>query len=384
MSRFIRHIAFVILLLYPLRSPAQKLNLKIENQLSGWTTLNFGDPFRYQAGGRYIPTLNLSDSLKRNQSIDAEISVNSFGSALFEHNRYTDGSAGLKPYRIWLRYAIPRLEFRVGLQKISFGSASILRPLMWFDKMDFRDPLQLTDGVYGLLGRYYFQNNANLWFWALYGNDNTKGWEQVPTQKNIPEFGGRIQLPVPRGEAAISYHHRKADFSPYADSLSEITPARYPEDRIGIDGKWDLGVGFWIEGVIKHNGLENAMFHEWETYLNLGLDYTFALGNGLNAIMEYFRYNSKADLFQKGLQGNYNALSVNYPLGLLNNITLVVYYNWEQKDWYRFINIQRKYDYLSLYLMAFWNPGHFTFYNVSEDRNLFAGKGIQLMAVVNL
>lgn len=103
--------------------------------------------------------------------------------------------------------------------KINFGSASIFRPLMWFDKIDYRDPLQLTDGVYALLGRYYFSNNANLWLWTLYGNDEPMGWEKTPAVWQIPEFGGRIQQPVPRGEAALSYHHREADFKAWYDTI---------------------------------------------------------------------------------------------------------------------------------------------------------------------
>lgn len=51
-------------------------------------------------------------------------------------------------------------ELRLGLQKINFGSAQLFRPLMWFDKMDPRDPLQMTDGVWGALYRYYFRNNG--------------------------------------------------------------------------------------------------------------------------------------------------------------------------------------------------------------------------------
>lgn len=35
-----------------------------------------------------------------------------------------------------------------------------------------REPSQLTDGVYGVLVKYYFQNNANLWAWGLIGNKN--------------------------------------------------------------------------------------------------------------------------------------------------------------------------------------------------------------------
>ena len=87
----------------------------------------------------------------------------------------------------------------------------MLRPLMWFDKIDPRDPLQLTDGVWGLLARYYFLNNANIWLWGLYGNEKPKTWEIGKTNQHYPEFGGRFQSPVPKGEAAVSYHFRMAD-----------------------------------------------------------------------------------------------------------------------------------------------------------------------------
>ncbi|HJZ40591.1 MAG TPA: hypothetical protein VJ203_09520 [Bacteroidales bacterium] len=367
----------------PAISQAQHTMLRFENQFSGWGTIGFNDPVGYQLGGRFIPTLHLADSLSNSRIIDAELSVNAFGNALFTGNHYDDGDAVLKPYRLWLRYATPRFELRIGLQKINFGSATVLRPLMWFDKIDYRDPLQLTDGVYGFLGRYYFQNNANIWFWVLYGNDESRGWDAVPTQKHIPEFGGRFQLPLGKGETAFSYHHREAVFDFPADSISGISQIQYPENKIGVDGKWDVGIGLWFEGVIKHNGLNSTIIPEWETFFNLGADYTFPLGSGLTATAEYFRYSSRDELAEKGLHNNFTAVAANYPLGIMNSITGMVYYNWDLEEWYRIINLQRKYDYWSFYLMLFWNPDRFAIYNASQDRNLFSGKGMQLMAVVN-
>jgi hypothetical protein len=375
------HILITLLLAFPVTLHAQKVKTRFENQFSGWTTVNFNDHTGFQLGGRYIPTLSVSDSLRKFQTVSAEISINAYGNYYTAGNNISDFSGNIKPYRLWLRYTLPRLEFRIGLQKINFGSASILRPLMWFDRIDVRDPLQLTDGVYSFLGRYYFQNNVNIWFWTLYGNNEPMGWETIPTKKHTPEFGGRIQIPVPRGEAAISYHHRKAETA--FDTSFIMNNAIYPEDRLGIDGKWDLGVGVWFEVVAKHNSITNSWIPTWETYVNLGMDYTFGLGNGLNVITEYFRYGSNSPLLENGHKANFSVLSVNYPFGLMNTITGMVYYNWDQKDWYRFISFQRKYDYLSLYLMAFWNPDRFALYSISEDRNLFAGKGVQLMAVLN-
>lgn len=119
----------------------------------------------------------------------------------------------VKPYRGWIRLSTEKFELRLELQKISFGSAMLFRPLMWIDRIDPRDPLQLTDGVYAVLARYNFLSNANIWLWGLYGNNDTKGWELSPTEKKTLEYGGRAQSPLWTGEFGVTYHHRRADLS---------------------------------------------------------------------------------------------------------------------------------------------------------------------------
>ena len=95
-------------------------------------------------------------------SINSEISLNSFGSGMIHAFDDIDTDGTLKPYRMWLRLSTSQLEIRAGLQKINFGSAALLRPLMWFDRIDPRDPLQLTDGVYGLaLPRRRWRNRGD-------------------------------------------------------------------------------------------------------------------------------------------------------------------------------------------------------------------------------
>jgi hypothetical protein len=76
-------------------------------------------------------------------------------------------------------------------------------------------------------------------------------------------------------------------------------------------------------------------------------------------------------------------LTANYPINLMNTVSAMIYYNWDEKEWYRMVSIQRKYDFWSFYLIAFWNPDTFSLYGPSAGRNLFAGKGIQIMAVIN-
>jgi len=362
---------------------SQKVSFRLENQVSGWFGIRAGDTLLLQTGGRYIPVISIADSLKKDRIFDAEASFKLYGNMDYQGTAYVGGESMIRPYRLWVRYATRRLEFRAGLQKINFGSATILRPLMWFDQLDPRDPLQITDGVYALLGRYYFPGNTNIWLWGLYGNDKLRGWESVPGIRETPEFGGRLQVPVARGEAALSFHRREADFSRLLPPVPQPVETAFYEEKIAFDGKWDIGPGIWVEGVARHNDPDNGIFPEWETWLNAGLDYTLPLGNGIGLTSEYFMYRRKKTALLQSGKMNYSALTFSYPFGMMNNAMALVYYDWENKNWYRFVSLKREYDFWSFYLMAFWNPENVSLYGSGSEKNLFAGKGIQLMAVVN-
>ncbi len=186
--------------------PPQTLELK--GQVSAYANYNFSNDLNMLVGGNFLPELVYSIPLKKKQLIDFDVTANIFGSVNFHPFDTAVDNGDVQPYRAWARYSGKQFEIRAGLQKINFGSATSLRPLRWFDQVDPRDPLALTAGVWGLLGRYYFLNNANVWLWGLYGNEDVKGWEVTSTYEQIPEFGGRFQHPVPKGELAVTYHHR--------------------------------------------------------------------------------------------------------------------------------------------------------------------------------
>ena len=361
---------------------AQDSIFKFKGQLDGYAGLNFSSPVQYQTGARFLPSLSIGTKLKNNLKFDSEISFNSYLDYHFTGSDNDASAAKIKPYRLWVRLSSERFELRAGLQKINFGSASMLRPLMWFDHIDPRDPLQLTDGVYGLLGRYYFQNNANAWLWVLWGNDKTKGWETVPSSVKFPEFGGRMQFPVPKGEVAVSYHHRTPDLGAVLNPSASHGTYTYPEDKIGLDGKWDIGPGVWVEYSLTHNRADSAFLPTWTKLFTLGIDYTFSVGNGLYMASEFFRYSTANEVLNSGINMTFSSLTVNYPVGI-NKIGSIIYYNWNDKSWYRFINLQRQSDNWTYYLFLFWNPEKFAIYNNISGNNLFSGKGIQFMAVFN-
>jgi hypothetical protein len=318
--------------------------------------------------------------LKKSGMLDLEASANIFGSLGFHPFDTSYATGGLKPYRAWVRYSTSMLEIRLGLQKINFGSASLLRPLMWFDQIDPRDPLQLTAGVWGLLGRYYFLNNANIWLWVLYGNENLKGWENIPTQKSIPEFGGRMQAPLHKGEIALSYHHRSADGSSLPDSAWQ--QENIPENRFGFDVRLDAVLGLWLEASWSHFGKNIGPFTN-QQLINAGMDYTFGLGNGLIVKFEQLLVTYQQQDLQFKNATTYSLFSVSCPVGLFNTASAIVYFDWKNENVYSYFNWQRQFNKISLYLMGYFNPGDYNIPTRHDSEILYAGNGVQVMVVFN-
>jgi len=354
--------------------------LRFSGQFSTWVDLNKSANLPLWGGARYIPQLNLGTRNKSGGLFDSEVSLNAYGSAGTHPFDTITLSGDIKPYRTWVRYSTEQLEVRVGLQRISFGSASILRPLMWFDQIDPRDPLKLTDGVWGILGRYYFINNANIWLWCLYGNNKTKGWEVIPVNRKIPEFGGRFQIPVPGGEAAFSYHHRVADSRETGLPVPEYE--KIGENRFGLDAKWDLVAGLWIEGSWSTKNKDIGMLNN-EIAINAGIDYTFKLGSGLYTAFEQLLASTDEEPFAFENTRNFSLFTSSYPVGLSDKLSTFIYYDWKDDNIYSFVNWQKQFDKTMLYLIAYWNPETFLLPAQAGSQSLFAGKGIQIMFVLN-
>lgn len=349
-------------------------SFRFSGQASMWGmyTPNLSSNFRM--GGRYVPQMNFKIPVGDKKGFDFEASANLFGDLGFAPYKEGYNNGKIKPYRVWTRYSSKQMELRIGLQKINFGSATMFRPLMWFDKLDSRDPLQLTDGVYGLLFRYYFPNNTNLWFWGLYGNNETKGWEFFETKKHAPEAGARLQIPVSKGEMALSYHLRKINLN--------IQNQNALENRIGFDMKFNWTVGAWFETSwttlnCDAGVMTNQLMATW------GGDYTFNIGNGLTTTFEQTIHANDKPVLGFNNTVTYSGLSLSYPIGILDELSSMVYYNWENKSLYNFVSLQRKYDHFSIHLMGYWNPKTTSLIQGTNMGEHMSGKGLQLMLVWN-
>jgi hypothetical protein len=348
---------------------------------------------------RVIPRLDTGTSLTPTWKLDVSASVAATTGQSYLSGRQVSDVDDVSLHRAWVRLASPRFEARVGMQHISFGSAAVFRPLMWFDRLDARDPAQFTEGVYAALARYVTAGNASVWAWGLYGNNAPRGWDTLATQKGTAEFGGRVQLPVPRGEIAGSYHHRRIDTTPLAaapiaaggqGTAAPLEPTANPtasessagEDRFGFDGKWDLGIGLWIETsfVRSNSALLRGL---WRPSYAVGADYTFAVGSGLTVLGEHFFLEAAVPSFSPPAELKITALTATYPVGVANALTVAVYYEWNRDDVYRFIEWRRTYDHWRLHVVGFWNPDRASLFAPGSQANALTGKGIELVLVAS-
>ncbi|HPO55230.1 MAG: hypothetical protein GX452_07970 [Ignavibacteriales bacterium] len=355
-------------------------NAQVQTELSGQISLTgiYNTKNILSAAGRYIPQVKVCIPLNMSSNIDFEIAANSYQTISKLKSEETKFYGKVKPYRLWGRYYSEQFEIRGGIQKINFGSAILLRPLMWFDNIDPTDPLQLTDGVTAVLGRYYFLNNSNVWIWGIYPSNEEKSWETKITKKGTPEFGGRIQYPLLTGELGFSYHRRIIEDY---DIQNPGTSSDITEQRFGIDWKLDYEVGIWFESAGYYKSRETISERNYLSAV-IGADYTFSLGNGLNLVVEHLMVTTEF-LKISDPRNSLTALSINYPLDILDNISGIIFYDWERKNEYLFVNLHRKYDNLSIHLIGYSVPGKSFLPAKESSESIFEGQGVQITFIFN-
>lgn len=372
---------FILLLCIALNLPPiiGSAQFDLEGQVSWLTNYSPDNDPSLFTGLRYIPKATFVLPIDSLRKIDFEASLNLSGTSFIHPFDSIIGNFDINLYRVWIRYVAKQFELRAGLQKIDFGSASILRPLQWFNQIDPRDPLQITNGVFGVLGRYYFLNNANIWMWGLIGNKKARGYDFLESNQWLPEVGTRIQLPVPRGEVALSYHYRTADSR---DLIGLPNYEILPENRLGVDGKWDVGVGLWMEYTYVYRSKYFGPLTS-NNLITLGTDYTFPIGSGLNLVAEHMILTSGHSAFEVEIANHISAIMINYPIGFFDRISFLTSYNWNAEAATIFLNYEHQFKHITTNFMVYYNPYSNDILPVSDQTNNFGGPGIRLLLVYN-
>ena len=247
----------------------------------------------------------------------------------------------LKPevYRLWGSASFGGTDLRVGLQKLNFGTARIIRPEQWFDELRALDPLEETNGVRAAVLKQYFSYRSGIWLWGVLTKNPFSGLEFRDDDPDNTNLGGRIEFPLPGVETGVSFN---------AIDLSAESGLKAKEYQLGFDLRYDGKFGAWIEG----SGTKNDGYPIWsstgyQTSLTLGTDYTIGLGNGIYLLQEtnvtHSTLSGLPDLKHVLTQ---TALLISYPPGLLDNLQFLILYDYDSN-----LNIsllwQRSYDYWS-------------------------------------
>lgn len=290
----------------------------------------------------WVPELSFGMDLGKKYSMQAEYSADARLTASWPDDE-SRLDHKLEHYRWWLGLNRKNTQLRAGLQRLSFGTAQILRPLQWFDRIDPLDANQSTKGFHALLGRHYFANNANIWLWGIYADGDPKGIELIPSHTSSIEAGGRLQYPIPRGEIGLTLHRRNAH--------PEGSIEHPMETRVGLDARLDNVIGLWTEGMYSRMQSYDAMDETHILSATLGMDYTIGIGNGIYLLAESnLSYLEQAEHFKARNPHFVSALMLTYPLGLLDNFTLLNYYNHQDGKSLHALLFRRAYDYLSIEL----------------------------------
>ena len=278
--------------------------------------------------------------------IDAEIT----SELSFDYNQYRKEVSQKEKadlYRAWMRMAGEKYDLRIGLQKINFGPAQLLRSLQWFDQLDPRDPDQTTSGVESIVFRRFFGSSGVIWLWLINGENKFRGTDIFNSAEGEIESGARLEIPFRLCESGFTMHYRKLE-----DNF--LLGKNTDELRAAIDLRWDLEVGFWLEAVtIRTNSSD--FFAKWQKKLTLGCDYTFDIGNGFHTMVEHMFYSfSGNDIWENDEINDLSAVSISYPLSMFSSLQSLFFYDWDHEITTLFLSYHLDFDYWGIYLQGSW------------------------------
>ena len=360
---------FFVLLISNANIAAQAYSLK--GQMWG-SLLRGNDPptgrSNYEESWGYIPTLSFERNLINNSVIDLEWA---YKIGKVYSGDYSFGTLDA-PYRIWFRYSSDRIEARLGLQKISFGPAMILRSLSWFDTIDIKDPTGQTDAVEAFRLRIFPNNSIGLWLWSINNDQDTLS------------FGGRTELSINAGELGFTYH---TDQSTRPQSIGQ-SPAYISNahQRIAFDYRYDGYIGFWLEAAgILSNSKSNIQPNRF-TLFTAGADYTIPIGPGLLVMAENMNIREFSTVTDSIHTHNYTAFMASLPVNMLIQLMFITQVDWDNNNVYNFLRSSITYDHFSLNLILSSSPKR-SDYDITEEylpRTVSGfGAGIQLMLIYN-
>jgi len=277
-----------------------------------------------------------------------------------------------KPYRQWLRYSSDQIEARLGLQKIAFGPAMVLRSLAWFDTIDPKDPTGQTDAVKAFRLRLFPTSSLALWLWSINNDQDTLS------------YGGRAELSTSIGEWGLTYHQDPTELGQSVGQFPIFISG--PHQRVAVDYRFDGYFGFWFEGTgIFADSKQDVELNRF-TLFTLGADYTIPIGSGLLMMAETMKINGSSTAVDSSSEQTYTALMASLPINMLHNLMFIAQIDWDNSHMYNYLRWGVTYDHFSLNFILSISPKRGDYDIAKEDLPKIVagfGTGLQFMLIYN-
>jgi hypothetical protein len=167
-----------------------------------------------------------------------------------------------------------------------------------------------------------------------------------------------------------------------SDSEIRTMAKATPEVRGAIDGYFDIGIGLWFESsVVRAN--YGSDFHNWQSMLTVGSDYTLPFGNGITITGEHFIYSVDDKPFATDSAIQMTGLMAMYPFGIFDSISGIAFYSWDAELAYFFLTWQRTYNDWIINLNTFFSSKSDSSFSFGQSFSDFSSNGIQLMLIFN-
>jgi hypothetical protein len=114
-------------------------------------------------------------------------------------------------------------------------------------------------------------------------------------------------------------------------------------------------VGLWFEMAWIFRS-ENLGIYTNQSMITIGSDYTFDIGNGLNVTIEHLISTLGDHKFDFSKESHTTSASFLYPLGMSDQITMILTHGWENDNDSFFLNYEHQFDKIAGHVMVYHTP----------------------------
>ena len=143
-----------------------------------------------------------------------------------------------------------------------------------------------------------------------------------------------------------------------------------------------MGIGLWFEGLLQEQKTE-YIHYKWTKRISLGADYTFDIGSGLYLLMEHMATSMSGKMLKWQNDYHISAFQIGYSLGIMDSISAIGYYSWEQDKFSQYISWMRTYDNFIFNFSLFNFPEASLDIRGQTKNMIMGGRGIQIMVIYN-